>query len=229
MRLTMTRRQRRYFTVWGVIAACLIVSVLWMFLLHLVATGWQNQCVKAYSDGYECGKSEVEEVVVEESIHYMPLFLQKDMKWYGKEYADGCIGTHGCGLIAAAMALSYISGEIVTPDNLASLSGDEFITDGVNDPDKICNWLSDNYNLLYSGEVWTLEDGLKLVNEGYCVLASMSGKLGERVYDSHVVLIYGMYGMDYLIRDPDDGDNSIRSFSEEELRETTWISFNGIK
>lgn len=224
----MTARQHRYFTVWGVIVACLAVSSLWVLLLNLVATGWQDECSKAYSDGYNAGKSEVV-IVEDEPIHIMPLFLQKDLRWYGVQYADGCIGTHGCGLTAAAMATTYITDELVTPEYLANVSGDEFITDGVNDPDKICMWLSEEYGMTYSGEVWTLDEGLALIERGYCVLASMSGQLGDRSYGSHVILIYGRLGPDYLIRDPDDGDNSIRIFSREELDLANWTSFNGVK
>jgi len=183
---------------------------------------------EAYQLGYDTGKSEVV-VVEDEPVHTMPLFLQKDLRWYGVQYADGCIGTHGCGLTAAAMATTYITGSLVTPEYLANASGNEFITDGVNDPDKICKWLSDKYGMAYSGEAWTLDEGLALVENGYCVLASMSGKLGERSYGGHVILIYGRFGTDYLVRDPDDGENSIRSFSREELSLANWKSFNGVK
>ena len=224
----MSTRQPKHFTASAVIVACIVVSLLWIFLLNMVATGWQDQCLKAYSDGYESGKSEVV-IVEDEPVHIMPLFLQKDLRWYGVQYADGCIGTHGCGLTAAAMAATYITGDLVMPDYLASTSGDEFITDGVNDPDKICKWLSEEYGMTYSGEVWTLDEGLALVEEGYCVLASMSGQLGDRSYGSHVILIYGRFGPDYLVRDPDDGENSIRSFSREELSLANLTSFNGVK
>ena len=131
----MTRQLKR-FTSSAILVACIIVSLFWILLLNLVATGWQDQCEKAYSDGYESGKSEVV-IVEDEQIHTMPLFLQKELRWYGVQYADGCIGTHGCGLTAAAMAATYITGDLVTPEYLANASGNEFITDGVNDPDKI--------------------------------------------------------------------------------------------
>lgn len=183
---------------------------------------------EAYQLGYDAGKSEAA-IIKDEPVHTMPLFLQKDLRWYGVQYADGCIGSHGCGLTAAAMATTYITGDLVTPEYLANASGNEFVTDGVNDPDKICKWLSEKYVMTYSGEAWTLDEGLSLVESGYCVLASMSGQLGERSYSGHVILIYGRFGTDYLVRDPDDGENSIRSFSREELSLANWTSFNGIK
>lgn len=68
-----------------------------------------------------------------------------------------------------------------------------------------------------------------LVNEGYVVLASMSGQLGKRNYDGHVILIYGMNNDGWLIRDHDDGDNSVHVFSGDELSGVTWGAFNGLK
>ena len=224
----MRRRQRRFFTVWGVIAICLVVSVLWMFLLHLVATGWQSQCAKAYSDGYTSGKSEVV-VIEDERVRTMPLYLQKDLRWSDAHYADGTIGSHGCGLTCAAMAMTFLTGDYVSPDSLALQSGDVFVTDGVNDPDKICKWLVDNYGVVWSGEKWTLDDGLALVDDGYVVIASMSGKLGDRTYGGHNVLIYAHVDGGYLVRDPDDAANSNKVFTYEELSEAAWKTFNGIR
>lgn len=209
--------------------ACVAFSLAVCFFFYSNFSDYASEKIdEAYKLGYDTGKSEVV-VVEDEQVHTMPLFLQKDLRWYGVQYGDGCIGTHGCGLTAAAMATTYITGELVTPEYLANASGNEFITDGVNDPDKICKWLSEKYGMVYSGEAWTLDEGLALVESGYCVLASMSGQLGERSYGGHVILIYGRFGTDYLVRDPDDGENSIRSFSREELSLAKWTSFNGIK
>lgn len=68
-----------------------------------------------------------------------------------------------------------------------------------------------------------------LVNECYVVLASMSGQLGKRSYDGHVILIYGRNKDEWSIRDPDDGDNSVHVFSGEKLSGVTWGALNGLK
>lgn len=211
------------------VIVCIVVSLAAGIFFFSDFSNYASEKIdEAYKLGYDAGKSEAV-VVEDEPVNTMPLFLQKDLRWYGVQYADGCIGTHGCGLTAAAMATTYITGNLVTPEYLANASGNEFVTDGVNDPDKICKWLSEKYGMAYSGEAWTLDEGLALVESGYCVLASMSGQLGDRSYGSHVILIYGRFGTDYLVRDPDDGENSIRSFSREELSLANWKSFNGIK
>lgn len=206
----------------------LVVSVLWIGLLSVVARGWQDYARKQYAIGYEAGKSEVV-VVEDEPVYTMPLYLQKDLRWSDAPYAEGTIGSHGCGLTCAAMAMTFITGDYVSPDSLAIQSGDAFVTDGVNDPDKICQWLVDNYGVEWSGEKWTLDDGLALVDDGYVVIASMSGKLGDRNYGGHNVLIYAHTDGGYLVRDPDDAANSNRVFTYEELSEAAWTTFDGIR
>ena len=224
----MRRRQRRLFTVWGVLSFVLVVSVLWIGLLSVVAKGWQDYAEQQYATGYEAGKSEIV-IIEDEPIHTMPLYMQEDPRWSDQAYGGGTIGTHGCGLTSAAMAMTFIEGEYISPASLATMSGDAFITDGVNDPDKICKWLVDNYGVEWSGEKWTLDDGLALVDEGYVVIASMSGKLGDRNYGGHNVLIYAHVDGGYLVRDPDDAANSNKVFTYEELSEAAWMSFDGIR
>lgn len=224
----MRRRQRRFFTVWGVLSLVLVVSVLWIGLLSVVARGWQEHSKEAYARGYEAGKQEVV-VVEDEPVHAMPLYLQDDIRWSSVAYADGTIGSHGCGLTCAAMAMTYLTGSYVSPDSLAIQSGDAFVTNGLNDPDKICQWLVDQYGVTWSGEKWTLDDGLALVDDGYVVIAGMMGRLGDRNYSGHNVLIYAHVDGGYLVRDPDDAANSNRAFTYEELSEASWTTFDGIR
>lgn len=64
---------------------------------------------KAYNQGYSDGYTAslpVDEKKTSAKSGYMPLFLQKDPQWADAAYSDESIGTYGCGLTAAAMALS---------------------------------------------------------------------------------------------------------------------------
>ena len=74
---------------------------------------------QGYSDGYTAALPVYENKTSAKS-GYMPLFLQKDPQWADAAYSDETIGTYGCGLTAAAMALSYLNGREVTPDLLAA-------------------------------------------------------------------------------------------------------------
>lgn len=224
----MRRRQRRLFTAWGVLSFVLVSSVLWIGLLSAVAREWQDYANKQYAVGYEAGKSEVV-VIEDEPVHTMPLYMQEDPRWSDQAYGGGTIGTHGCGLTSAAMAMTFIEGEYISPASLVAMSGDAFITDGVNDPDKICQWLAGNYGVQWSGEKWNIDEALELVDQGWLVIAGMEGYLGVEYYGSHDVLIYARSGDGYLIRDPADGDNSVKLFTVDELRQVQWGSFNAIK
>ncbi len=161
---------------------------------------------------------------------YMPLFLQKDPQWSSFAYSDGTIGTYGCGLTCAAMALSYENGVTVTPDLLASLVGDECLTNRVNDMAKFTKLLRDRYGFERSDTFWGIDDALERVDDGWIVFAGMSGDLGKREYGSHVVMIWkknddGTYG----VRDPDDGTNSIKTWTREELEAVSFGSFNALR
>ena len=132
----------------------------------------------------------------------MPLFLQKDPQWSSTAYSDETIGTYGCGLTCAAMALSYEQGEPVTPDALANIV-DTF---------------------------WGTDSAIDYVDDGWIVFAGVGGQLGDREYGSHVVMIWRANDDGtYALRDPDDGANSIKAWTREELEAVCFGSFNAIR
>lgn len=220
------------------LAVALLVGIVlglggWFSLMVSHATEDGARLASEYQRGYENGYTAhvwVQDKPVESSCA-MPLYLQKDPQWAGTTYSDGTIGTYGCGLTAAAMAVCYLTTDHVTPKDLLSHVGSECLTDGVNDMGKFSTWLSEHYNgLIKLDTFWGIDDALERVDEGWLVFAGMSGEIGERAYGSHVVLIWRSNGDGtYLIRDSDDGSNSIRVWAREELRSVAWGSFNAIK
>lgn len=160
----------------------------------------------------------------------MPLFLQKDPQWADAAYSDESIGTYGCGLTAAAMALSYLNGREVTPDLLAAFVGESCLTDRVNDMAKFSAYLAKTYHLKTRDTFWGTGEALKAVDDGWIVFAGVTGTLGERSYSSHVVMIWreNTDGT-YALRDPDDGTNSIHAWTSDELNAVTFTQFNAIK
>ena len=198
--------------------------------LYDVSNDASSSYKAAYAKGYEDGKSSV--AVVEDGepdeVH-PPLMMQEDPEWSSLPYGGGTIGSHGCGLVCASIAVTSRTGELVKPSSLAEEQGGSFITGGINDPDKICKWVSEHYGLEWSGELWEFESARSLLEDGWLVIAGVSGQFGTRTYGGHLVLLYG-YGADgCYVRDPDDGANSIRKFSWQELEQVSWGSFNGIR
>lgn len=190
-----------------------------------------EEVTAAYDSGFKAGVDSVPVIVEDEpgKSHSVPLYLQTDQQWSGDQYSSGTIESHGCGLVSAAIAASYLLDEDITPDILSMSAGDAFLSNGLNDSDAICRWLSERHGLQWSGEKWLLQDAVKMLDEGYVVLASMEGQLGEENYGGHIVLLYEHTDDDcFYLRDPFSGDNSVRKFSRQEIEQVDWGSFNGL-
>lgn len=190
-----------------------------------------EEVTAAYDSGFKAGVDSVPVIVEDEPVksHSVPLYLQTDQQWSGDQYSSGIIESHGCGLVSAAIATSYLLDEDITPDILSMSAGDAFLSNGLNDSDAICRWLSERHGLQWSGEKWLLQDAVKMLDEGYVVLASMEGQLGEENYSGHIVLLYEHTDDDcFYLRDPFSGDNSVRKFSRQEIEQVDWGSFNGL-
>ena len=79
-----------------------------------------SSAAKSYERGYSDGVQDAQPIIDKQASipksGYMPLFLQKDPQWVSCAYSDETIGTYGCGLTCAAMALSYENAVTDTPD-----------------------------------------------------------------------------------------------------------------
>lgn len=190
-----------------------------------------EEVTAAYDRGFEAGVDSVPAIVKDDPAKQssIPLYLQTDPQWASDSYSTGTIESHGCGLVSAAIATSYLTGERVTPDLLSNAAGDAFLSSGLNDSDVICRWLSEHYGFQWSGEKWYLDDAIQMLDDCYVVLASMEGQLGEENYGGHIVLLYEHTDDDcFYLRDPFSGNNSVRKFSRQEIEQVDWGSFNGL-
>ena len=196
------------------IAVLALVACVIMFICTMAYSGSTTQT----SDDEASGSSHSTDVIVyDRSQHVMPIYNQTDPDWAGTPYLSGTIGSHGCGLVCASMAYSYIFDEELEPDELLEMVGDTCSTDGVNDMMKFARWLSDNYDggIRYE-RVWLLDTLKQSVNANDVVFVGMSGILGDRMYSSHVVLMTDMTAAGASIIDPYEPDNT-RMFTWEEL------------
>lgn len=184
---------------------------------------------QGYSDGYTAALPVYEKKTSAES-GYMPLFLQKDPQWANVAYSDETIGTYGCGLTSAAMALSYLTSKEITPDLLAAFVGESCLTDRVNDMAKFSDYLAKTYHLQARDTFWGTAEALNAVDDGWVVFAGVSGALGERSYGSHVVMIWRSNSDGtYLLRDPDDSANSIKTWTKDELLSVEFMQFDAVR
>ncbi len=213
----------------GVLAATCLWG--WLFVDHA------SQDADALAEAREQGRQEARaQIVLDRPVpegNWMPLWLQTDPQWSRVEYSTGTIESHGCGLTCAAMTIEYMTTQDVTPLILSGYVGDECLTGGINDMAKFSRWICERYpeyGIEHSGAVWTLDEALALVDDGWLVFAGMEGALGGKQYGSHVVLLWGVdENGNYLMRDPDDAENSARPWTRDELVQATWGNFNGLK
>lgn len=199
--------------------------------MSLICSIADEEVAVAYDRGFDAGADSVPVIIKDDTAKpsLVPLYLQTDTQWSSVSYSTGTIESHGCGLVSAAIATSYLTGECITPDLLSESAGDAFLSSGLNDSDSICRWLSEHYGFQWSGEKWLLQDAIQMLDEGYVVLASMEGQLGEENYGGHIVLLYEHTDDDcFYLRDPFSGDNSVRKFSRQEIEQVDWGSFNGL-
>lgn len=219
---------------WYILVGILLASVFWIPSSYFSIWYQQEQYTIGYKDGAEAEKSFFEYKQpttgdIENGKGSIPLYLQKDPSWKDVSYAGGTVGDNGCGLVSLCMALDYLNGSHVTPDKLAGIGNENWTTDSMTDPDMMCEYASREWNIKWDGEAWDFDSALDEVSNGAVCIASMSGKLGERTYQSHIVLVYKVADGNIYLRDPDDGTNSITPFTREDLSEATWGPFNVLK
>ncbi len=156
-----------------------------------------------------------------------PLYYQADERWGGLPYAtaDSTVAESGCGLCAAAMAASYITGEDITPPVLLNLVGNRCIDGGMNHMGRFCKELHDLYGAEYV-DLWTLDDAESYLRDGWMLFSGMGGSVNEggKEYGAHVLLVWKCDDDGVYIRDPDD-PTLMAPVSWERFREIKWGSY----
>lgn len=119
-----------------------------------------------------------------------PSFFQYDTRWSDMPYAEGTIGDSGCGLCAAASAISYMTQTVIDPRDLVDMVGNTCTINGVNDMGKFLSFFGSEYDLRYSDIYWLKAEAREALNNGYLVFAGINGRIGPNFYDGHVVLLW---------------------------------------
>ena len=161
-----------------------------------------------HTDGDDAGKNQISASDRKLSEPDSPIhYVQTNGAWKDLPYSEGTIETYGCGLTAAATYISWITHDSsYTPETLYNAVGDSCLTDGVNDMRKFCKYISDNYPVTCSDQLWDIDDAAMRAINGDCLFASVKGSLkeGHREYGGHIVLIYRIDANGVWIADPGD-------------------------
>ena len=153
-------------------------------------------------------------------------WYQTDAEWANLQYAgNNTIATNGCGLVSAAMALSYVDKIEFDPIELRELVGDSCTTDTLNDMEKFSKFVNSEFNVQISDRYNDPWKAITDAKNGSAVICSTSGKFGDSYYGGHIVVLYSDDGENLRIRDPASKGNSNRIFSPEEFCSYYWAYF----
>lgn len=161
-----------------------------------------------------------------EKPYDMPLYLQEDEAWASLPYANGTVGGSGCGLAAAAMAMSYLAKAECTLPYLYSEVGSSCTVNGLNNMSGFAEYASRAYGIESSDIFFSVDDAIaRSMQDGSVVACSMTGALGDRSYGGHIVLLWSPDNNVIRIADPASADNSSRQYSIDEVKSIRWSYF----
>lgn len=153
----------------------------------------------------------------------MPLWYQADGPWASKPYAHGNVASSGCGLVSAAMAVSWLAKDEVDPDELLSQVGSSCTVEGLNDMAAFGKHVSAEYGIETSERYHDPWRAVSDARTGAAVICSVSGRLGDTWYGGHIVVAYWDDGL--RVADPASPGNSNRVWDEGEFAGSPWAYF----
>lgn len=160
-------------------------------------------------------------------IHeFPPYYYQFDDRWASQEYAGATIEKSGCGLCAAASALSFYTQQSVTPMDLYNQVGSSCTVNDVNDMRLFLEYFSAQYGVQYSDIYWLKDEAYEALNNGLLVFAGVNGQIGPEYYTGHIVLMWKQYGH---INVMDSASDTFGGMTDEEFFESDFVYFYSMK
>ena len=147
----------------------------------------------------------------------VPLILQKDPQWATTPYADGVIGTHGCGPTALAMAYVHLTGDTsYDPVKMCAFSEEMgYVEAGVTGW-RLMDEGAANLGLTVHPVITTVE-GLRQALEAGQVLVQDCDP-GDFTEHGHFIVIVGIDENDQLeIRDPNSWRNTQKPWDAQRV------------
>ena len=156
-------------------------------------------------------------------IHeFPPYYYQFDDRWASQEYAGATVEKSGCGLCAAASALSFYTQQSITPVDLYNQVGSSCTVNGVNDMHLFLEYFSAQYGVQYSDIYWLKDEAYEALNNGLLVFAGVNGQIGPEYYTGHIVLMWKQYGH---INVMDSASDTFGGMTDEEFFEADFVYF----
>lgn len=212
-------------------AALALLAVATLVVFMAIGVVFSSACAENELELTEAAAAEQPLIVYDTPAEAaVPLWLQTDERWAGYPYAevDKTIETNGCGLVAASMAMSYLSGEYWMPDRVLRSVGNACTVDSQNDMTAFCAWMQSldgslDYSVIYDDQTRAMQESA----EGRMVFASLTGQITDygTDYGGHIVLISGTDEEHVYIHDPHDGEVIV---TKGQFRNVNWAYFISI-
>lgn len=131
-------------------------------------------------------------------------YSQDDPLWAVLPYGTVTISEAGCGLCVAASTFAYLTESPITPKSLeAAVEGTCLVDNDMNDMILFAQFGAENYGLSHTEKLFEWDDVIAEVNSGHYVWLGVSGEVGDREYESHVICVWRTGLADYwAIYDP---------------------------
>ena len=156
----------------------------------------------------------------------MPEWYQTSGPWAHLSYAHGkTVASNGCGLVSASMALSWCLNREINPKQLRAEVKDSCTVGGLNSMSKFSKYVKTHYGVKTSKKYYNEKKAVKDALSGNAVICSIRGRLGNRNYGRHIIVLYSNDGKTLRIRDPANKSNSNRKWTAKEIYSCKWAYF----
>lgn len=167
-----------------------------------------------YTDG-SYAEINLEDLVFNANGMQIPHFLQWDKKWGNRRYGNGTISSSACGPTCMAMIISYLTGQIVTPDMTAawSMSNGYYVSGSGTSWDFFAG-AAKNWNLKSQNAGKDYTSVVQALSNGNPVIASMAP--GTFTKGGHFIVLRGVTADGkILVNDPNDNYRTKNYYKRE--------------
>ena len=161
----------------------------------------------------------------------MPLYIQYEEPWGSHTYGDNVIADSGCGPTSIAMVASYLTGNSITPNQVADyLSSSEnggrwgHYSPGVGMTHDVWDLCADHYGFKYVKKASGIDEAYEALQNDQVVINSQ----GSGIFTSggHFIVLSGLWS-DGKIKVNDPNDSSYKNYKDRHFSKSE-ISAGGV-
>ena len=161
----------------------------------------------------------------------MPLYLQYEDPWGSHSFGDGTIGDSGCGPTSIAMVASYLTGNRITPDQVADyISSPEnggrygHYVPGSGMTHDVWDLCAEHYGFIYIKKANGIDEAYEALSNNQVVISSQAS--GIFTGSGHFIVLSGLWS-DGKIRVNDPNDSDWKNYKNRHFSKTE-ISASGV-